>query len=291
MRSSSRLEAFYELAKPNLTKLVVVTGVFGYCLGAVRIGRFDLCNGVLFALGTALASAGACAANMVLERRTDGLMHRTSKRPLPSGRLSVLEASLFTLVTSSAGFGLLAYGGGLLPAMMSLGTIMVYAFVYTPLKRVGPWAIAVGAVPGAVPPMMGWTYATGSIGWEGWILFALLFAWQMPHFLALAYLYRLDYRRGGFGFLPSDEQLHRTGLAMALGCQAAVLASIGPVLWGLAGPFYAVGAGLAGGVFCYLGFRSAMELHPKSARAVFLGSLAYLPVLLVLILADQLVFL
>jgi protoheme IX farnesyltransferase len=286
-----RWRALHELSKPNLTKLVVITGLFGYCLGAIRWERFDPGGLLLYAAGTAMTSAGACALNMVLERDNDARMRRTARRPLPSGRVTVAEASLFSGLNFAAGFGLLWWGGGPLPAVLSLLTLLIYGFVYTPMKRRGGWAIAVGAVPGAVPPMMGWAYVQGSIGWEGWLLFALLFAWQYPHFLALAYMYREDYRRGGFGFLPDEERLHRTGLAMSLGCQAAVLASIGPVLWGLAGPFYAVGAGLAGGVFCYLGFRAAQGLHPQSARSVFRWSLAYLPILLVLILVDQVVFL
>lgn len=285
--SLERLAAFRELTKPNLTHLVVVTAVFGYWLASVRMGWFDWPRFLFTAAGTWLTSAGACATNMVLEAENDRRMRRTQKRPLPSGRLTATEASFFAGVLFLSGFALLLFGAGWLPAALSLATLIFYTLVYTPLKRRGSLAIALGAVPGALPPVIGWSAAQGSLGWGALILFVLLFAWQYPHFLALAYMYRQDYARGGFAFVAPEASERRTGIQMSLGCQLAVLASLFPVLAGLVGPVYAVGAGLAGGAFCTLGVQSALRLHPKTARAVFLGSIAYLPALLLLTVVDH----
>jgi heme o synthase len=282
-----RIAAFRELTKPNLTHLVVVTAVFGYWLASVRMGWFDWPRFLFTVAGTWLTSAGACATNMVVEADNDRRMRRTQSRPIPSGRLSRTEASVFAGVLFAGGFGLLLFGAGWLPAVLSLATLLFYVAVYTPMKRHGGLAIAIGAVPGALPPVIGWSAAQGSLGWGALILFVLLFAWQYPHFLALAYMYRQDYARGGFAFVPSEPSERRIGLQMSLGCQLAVVASLFPVLAGLVGPVYAVGAGLAGGAFCTLGVQSALHLQAKTARAVFLGSIAYLPALLLLTVIDH----
>ncbi|MEM1023788.1 MAG: heme o synthase [Myxococcota bacterium] len=285
--SLERLAAYKELSKPNLTHLVVVTAVFGYWLASVRMGWFDWPRFLFTIVGTWLTSAGACASNMVIEGENDRKMRRTQGRPIPSGRVSAGEAGVVAALLFVTGFLVLALGAGWLPAGLSLATLVFYAVIYTPLKRRGGLAIALGAVPGALPPVIGWSAAQGSLDWGALILFVLLFAWQYPHFLALAYIYRQDYARGGFEFIPLSESERRTGIQMSFGCQLAVLASLFPVLSGLVGPVYAVGAGLAGGAFCTLGVQAALHLHAKAARAVFLGSIAYLPALLLLTVVDH----
>jgi protoheme IX farnesyltransferase len=285
-----RLRAYHELAKPGLVGLVVLTGVLGFCLGAAKVGHLDWMKLVAFVVGTAATGGGACALNMFIEREADGRMRRTRDRPIPSGRLRAEEALAFALVNFTCGFLLLGLACGGIPAVLSLLTAVVYAFVYTPLKRRGPVAVAVGAVPGAIPPLMGWAAATGTVQVEAWSLFALLFAWQFPHFLALAFMYREDYARGGFRFLPQGpaEGVH-TGRAIAAGTAAAVVASLGPVVFGLAEWVYGIGALAAGIAFARVSWAAWRSLTPQNARRVFLFSITYLPALLFLLVLDQLI--
>lgn len=280
--------ALYELGKPNLTLLVVITAVLGFYLGIDDVVRWDRL--VMLIVGTALTSAGACALNMFIERELDALMPRTRKRPLPSGRVSPEVSLFFALMTLSWGFGTLAAFCGPIPAVLSLVTAGIYAFVYTPLKRRGPISIWVGAIPGAVPPLMGWATATGSIDWGGLSLFLLMFCWQFPHFIALAYLYREDYRRAGFRFLAADD-VHgaQAGRHIALGCAALVVASWLPVALGLAGAVYAVGVTLVGLWFLKLCLQTALQMTGKRARRAFLASITYLPVVLALLVLDRLI--
>ncbi len=281
-----RFRDIYELAKPNLTLLVVVTAVLGFGLatgdGAIRWDRL-----IMLIVGTALTSAGACALNMFIERDIDALMPRTRKRPIPSGRVNPETALFFALMTFSWGFGALAAFCGPLPALFSLLTAAVYAFVYTPLKRRGPISVWVGAVPGALPPLIGWSAATGGVAAGGLSLFLVLFCWQFPHFIALAYMYREDYRRAGFRFLPpSDAQ---TGRQILVGCVALVLASGLPYLLGLVGWVYLAGVAAAGLWFLKVCLQAAIDLTGKRARQAFLASILYLPVVLALLVLDRII--
>ena len=283
------MRALYELAKPNLSLLVVVTAVLGFFLGlgenAIRWERL-----VGLVLGTALTSGGACALNMFIERDIDALMPRTRKRPIPSGRVSAESALFFALITFSWGFGILATVCGPIAAALSLLTAAVYAFIYTPLKQRGPISIWVGAIPGAVPPMIGWAAATGTLDWGGFALFLVLFTWQFPHFVALAYMYREDYRRAGFRFLPTDDPDGRqAGRQVLLGCAALFVVSFLPSALGLTGPLYTVGVGLVGLWFLKDCLRAALHMTGKHARRAFLSSITYLPVLLVLLVVDRIV--
>jgi len=284
---TQRLRAYHELAKPNLTFLVLLTGVFGYYLGTDGFDGLRPARLVAFVLGTALTAGGACALNMYIERTVDGRMRRTAKRPLPSGRVPAHRARWFATLSVLGGSALLWAGCGLLPAGLGLATAGLYGFIYTPLKRVhGPLSVVVGAVPGAVPPVMGWAAVQGGIGWEGLALFAIVFAWQFPHFLALAYLYRQDYARGGFRFLPGSDRT--TSRLIFLGTVGLLITSLAPVALGLAETVYLVGATAAGLAFVGYAARTLRRLDGKSARAVFLASITYLPVLLGLILVDGL---
>lgn len=282
---SEKLRAYHELSKPNLTFLVLLTGVFGYYLASDGFRGLELVPLLAFVLGTTMTAGGACALNMYIERAVDGRMRRTAKRPLPSGRVPAKGALVFAAANVVLGTGVLAGLSGAMPAVLGLSTALLYAFVYTPLKRWnGPLAVVVGAIPGAVPPVMGWAAVRGSVGWEGLALFAIVFAWQFPHFVALAYMYREDYARGGFHFLPGSRAL--VGAVIFGGTLAVVVASLGPFALGLAGPIYVVGAVLAGLAFVRYAFATVRRLDGKSARAVFLVSITYLPVLLGLLLID-----
>ena len=279
----------YELAKPNLSILVVVTAVLGFCLGAGS-EPLSWIRLTMLIVGTGLTSAGACALNMFIERDIDAMMPRTRKRPVPSGRVSPESALFFALITFSWGFGALATFCGPVPALLSLLTGAVYAFVYTPLKRRGPISIWVGAIPGAIPPMIGWSAATGSLDWGAASLFLVLFCWQFPHFVALAFMYREDYRRAGFRFVPSgDRPGRRAGAQIAVGSAALVAASVLPYILGLVGFIYLVGVLAAGVWFLKVSLQGALELTGKKARRVFLASIIYQPVLLALLVVDRLV--
>ncbi|MEL7368838.1 MAG: heme o synthase [Myxococcota bacterium] len=281
--------ALYELSKPNLTLLVVITAVLGFYMASTGDSvRWDRLIALI--IGTALTSAGACALNMYIERDIDARMPRTRKRPIPSGRVTPEVALFFVMMTLSWGFGLLATFCGPIPAALSLMTAGIYAFIYTPLKRRGPLSIWVGAIPGAVPPLMGWAAATGRIDWGGAALFLILFAWQFPHFIALAYMYREDYRRAGFHFLPKqDPEGRKVGLQIAGGGLALLIASVLPVMLGVVGPIYAVGVVAIGLWFLKVCLQSAFELTGKSARRVFLGSIKYLPIVLALLVIDRII--
>jgi protoheme IX farnesyltransferase len=274
--------AFYELAKPNLSALVVVTAVLGFYLASGT----DWMQLAYLIAGTALTASGACAINMVIEREHDAIMRRTRNRPIPSGRVKASEATVFAALMFALGFTWLAIFCGWLPAALSLASALIYAALYTPMKRRGPIAIWIGAVTGAIPPVMGWSAVTQEIGWGGAILFAILFAWQFPHFLALGFMYREDYQRAGYRFVSSDSE--RVGRQVAIGCVVLIVATLMPMVIGLLGAIYGIGASLAGGLFLWAGIRFAREATPARARAAFFASITYLPVLLALMVLDRL---
>jgi protoheme IX farnesyltransferase len=283
-----RVRAFYELGKPNLSALVVITAIIGFELGSPRGATTDWWRFVHLVVGTGLTAIGACALNMFLERDLDRLMRRTRTRPVPSGRISPKTALTFSLVVFAIGFvDLLAFVGGY-PALLSLLTLVIYAFIYTPAKRIGPISIVVGAIPGAIPPVMGWSAVRDQIGVGGAVLFAILFFWQFPHFLALAWMYKDDYARAGFRFLPSrDSEGKITGRLIAAGCAVLIMASAMPAILGMAGRIYLLGSIACGLAFFIPCVRLAKgATHPR-ARSAFIASVTYLPLLLALMLLDR----
>ncbi len=285
----SRLRALYELGKPNLSALVVITAVLGFYLASPEGHPLQWVRLISLVLGTALTAFGACALNMVLERDLDRQMLRTRGRPIPSGRVTAEQALLYSGASFASGFGILALGAGLIPALLSALTLVVYGLIYTPLKRRGPVAIAVGAIPGAIPPVMGWAAVTGEVGWGGLALFAILFCWQFPHFLALAFMYREDYARAGFRFLAEgDEDGAVTGRQIAIGCAVLLLCSLVPALLGLTGHLYLLGALVAGALFLAAGIGVARRSSLANARRAFFASITYLPALLALLVLDRL---
>jgi len=274
------------LTKPRLNFLVVATTMAGFYLGAERVDLVLLFHAVV---GTALVAGGAAALNEVLERDTDALMRRTRRRPLPDGRLATSTAAGFAAVISAAGILQLWLGANGLAAGVALATLVTYAFVYTPLKRRTSLSTLVGGVPGALPPMIGWAAATDSLSLGAWVLFAIVFLWQMPHFLAIAWLCREDYARAGLPMLPVVEPDGRsTSQQVVLYATVLVPVSLLPTLVGLAGRAYFVGAALLGLAFLALGARFALRRNNEAARRLFLGSISYLPLLWGLLLANHL---
>jgi protoheme IX farnesyltransferase len=276
-----------ELTKPRITTLVVYTALVGFVCAAP--GRTS--SGLLLAaiLGTGLVAAGASALNQVLERSTDALMVRTRTRPIPAGRIRPAEAVLFGLVLTAAGLAVLASLCGTLAALVAFTTWASYLFLYTPLKRRTTLATLVGAVPGALPPVIGWTAASGRLEPGAFILFAILFLWQVPHFLAIAWLYRDDYERGGIRVLPVvDREGLLTGRQAVLHSLALLVVSLAPIAAGLGGTAYLVGALLLGVGLTLAALRLARARDLAAARRLFLASVVYLPALTSLLLLASL---
>ena len=273
-----------ELTKPRITAMVVFTALVGFVTGADAPLRGAALAAAL--VGTGLVAAGAAVLNQVLERDTDALMERTRQRPLPAGRVLPAEAVAFGTGVTLAGHALLLAVCGPLPAAVAFVTWASYLFVYTPLKRRTPLATLVGAVPGALPPVIGWTARTGSLDQGAFILFAILFLWQVPHFLAIAWLYRDDYARGGFPMLPVlDREGSFTARQAVVHSLALLLVSLLPFPAGLAGPVYLAGAALLGVALTLFAMRLLSQRTLPAARGLFLASVLYLPALSSLLLA------
>ena len=280
-----RLADYIALAKPRLNLLVIVTSGVGFYVGAGS--RIELLRLLQTIVGTAFVAGGAAGLNQIYERDRDRLMYRTRMRPLPDGRLSIGEALVFSLALSSIGLVQLALATNVLATLAALATLLVYTVVYTPLKLRTPAATLVGAVPGALPPLIGWAAARGTLSLEAWTLFAIVFCWQIPHFFAIAWLYRDDYRRAGFPMLPVIEpEGRRTGrhAAAFAGLLAPVAAA--PFFVGIAGSWYLAGSLMLSLSLFALATRFASERSMLRARQLFLGSLIYLPTLWTLLVID-----
>ena len=276
-----------ELTKPRITTMVVFTALVGF----VTATSASPWTGLLLAAlaGTGLVAAGASALNQVLERDTDALMHRTRTRPIPAGRIRPLEASLFGALLTVAGLALLGGLNGPLAALVAFSTWASYLFLYTPLKRRSHLATLVGAVPGALPPVIGWAAASDRLEPGAFILFAIVFLWQIPHFLAIAWLYRDDYERGGLKVLPViDREGRLTGRQAVLHSVALLVVSLAPVAAGLGGTPYLVGALTLGVGLTLAALQLARLRSLPAARYLFLASVLYLPALTSLLLLASL---
>jgi len=270
---------FYDLTKPRLNFLVLVTTVVGFHLAANGRGEWAYLPATL--VGTALTAAGASVLNQLIERQYDALMPRTRNRPLAARRLGAAEALGFGVGLSIGGILLLALLVNLLTAALAAFTLLSYVLIYTPMKRWTTLNTVVGAIPGAIPPVIGWTAARGDLSLAAASLFAILFIWQMPHFLAIATLYRRDYELGGFKMLPViDVDLTVTGRQMVAYAAALIPASLLPLLLGMVGWFYAPFALIGGAVFLALTIQCARTRQRADARRVFFASIIYLPVIL-----------
>lgn len=282
----SRANDFIALAKPRLNFLVVATSVAGYVMAGGDTS--NAARLVLTIVGTGLVAGGASAFNQVIEREPDSLMRRTRMRPVPDGRLQPGESLAFAAATSGAGLAILGAGVNLLSAAVALTTLLTYAVVYTPLKRRSSFATVVGAIPGALPPVIGWAAARDSLSQGAWVLFAIVFLWQLPHFLAIAWIYREDYARAGFPMLPVIEPDGRsTGRQATLYCAALLPVSLAPTLIGMTGTGYFVAALILTLLFLGLTLRFARTRTIPDARRLFFGSIIYLPVLWILMIAGR----
>ena len=283
----SRSIDFVTLTKPRLNLLVLVTTLGGLYLASPEGVAISLLVHTL--VGTALVAGGAAALNQVWERNTDRLMRRTSGRPLPQGRLGVNEGTWFGVILTSIGLVELTFGANSVAAAVALATSASYVLAYTPLKTRTSLATLVGAVPGALPPVIGWAAATGEITLPALVLFGIVFFWQMPHFLAIAWMHRADYARAGIPLLPVLEpDGRRTGQQALLYAAALWPVSLLPAVVGLAAAPYSIVATALGFIFIGLSALFARDRSMVSARRLFLFSITYLPLLWGALVADRL---
>jgi len=276
-----------DLIKARLTTLVLLTTAVGFYMG--WRGAMDFVSLFNTLLATGLVASGASALNQLLEREYDAKMRRTQNRPLPSGKLQPAAVAIFGGVSSVAGLIYLALAVNLLTSVIGAVSLVSYLFIYTPLKRVTWLNTAIGAIPGALPPLMGWTAARNGLGGDGWTLFAILFFWQMPHFFAIAWMYRDDYAKAGFIMLPNvDADGSRTGQQTASHTFALLMVSLCPFVFKMAGTIYLAGAILLGAGFLFCAIQFSRQLTVQRARILFLASIVYLPLLLALMVWDKL---
>ena len=282
---------FSELVKLRLTTMVLITTLVGFYMGLnAESGGLvqNLAKLGLTLLGTGLLAAGASILNQFLEREYDAKMERTAKRPLPSRQIGPEMALLLGGAVSVGGLLALAAWVDLLVAVLGAVTLVTYLFIYTPLKRKSEWNTIIGAIPGALPPLMGWAAVRGEVDLMGWMLFAILFFWQVPHFMAIAWMYREDYEKAGFVMMPSvNGGGPRTGRQAISHTVFLVIASLMPFTMGPAGPAYMLGAVLLGLLFLAVAVRFSRDLSLANARRLFFASIIYLPLLLGLMVVDK----
>ena len=284
----SRTRDYLELSKSRIVLMVLITTAAGYLFAAKSVDPLLMMHALI---GTALVAAGTNALNQYVEREHDAKMHRTRTRPLPAGRITPRAALLFSASIAILGTIYLGLAVNWLTAALGAFTLTSYIFVYTPLKRVSTICTIIGAVPGAVPPLMGWTAATNELAnvrsAGGWIIFGILFFWQLPHFMAISWMYRDDYARGGFAMLSVQD---RDGAAVARQAIYYTLAllpvSIAPAILGMTGALYAVGAVLAGGALLAATIRFFFDRSVRNARSVFMISNLYLLTVMLLLVVD-----
>jgi len=285
--SRGRLSAYFELTKPRVVAMVLVTTLAGYYLAAP--GGPDLTLAFNLLVGTALAAAGTLALNQYLERATDGMMLRTRHRPLPDRRLRPGEALAFGLLTTGAGLSYLALSTNWVCTEITASISVIYLLAYTPLKRV-TWACdIVGAIPGALPPVAGWVAVRGTVTAQPLVMFAIMFLWQLPHTFAVARLYREDYRRAGIKLLPEDARWGNPSDIVVVAASSALIAlGIVPTLMGLAGLSYLVASVVLGLALlaCGIAMVRAPE-QPQRARRLLFASLVYLPVVLLMMVVNR----
>jgi len=286
LSARERFAAYLELTKPRITFLIVLTSAAGFALGSS--GSVDYARLVTAMLGIALLSSGIATINQYMERDLDALMRRTANRPLPSGRLLPWEALAFGVGLTVLAEVYLAVLVNPLTGLLGLTVIAGYLFAYTPLKTRTSLSTMVGAFPGAVPPLIGWAAARGSVGLEAWVLFAILFLWQFPHFLAIAWMYREDYSRAGILMLPVVEPDGRvTGQQIVVYTLLLLPVSLLPTALGISGKVYLYGAIVLGLLFLYSSVRAAFSKSRQEARRLLLASVIYLPLLFILMVLNR----
>ena len=278
-RSHSKLDDLFQLVKIRLNSLVVVTAAGGYYMAAPTV--FDPMVLVATCLGTGLVAGGAAALNQVRERDIDQQMDRTKDRPVASGRMTSGEAIAIAGVATAVGFAMLWLVASMTAALVAVATLVIYLVIYTPMKRFSSLSTVVGAIPGALPPVIGWTAAGGTLASAApWSLFLIMFVWQLPHFLAIAWLYREDYARAGLPMLPVvDRQGVLTGGQAALWAATLVPVTLLPYLLRFTTGTYAIAALVLGIAFLVVAVRFMLRRTDDRARALFYGSITYLPLL------------
>jgi protoheme IX farnesyltransferase len=282
----SGLAVFSDLVKARLTTLVLLTTAVGFYVGWRGAMNWMLLLNTL--AGTALVAAGASALNQWIERDYDARMRRTQNRPLPSGRLQPATVAIFGGVTSVSGLIYLALAVNLLTSVLGAVTLVSYLFIYTPLKRVTWLNTVIGAIPGALPPLMGWTAARNELSGAGWASFAILAFWQLPHFFAIAWIYRDEYAKAGFVMLPNvDSSGKHTGQQTVSHALALFIVSLCPFRFKMTGRIYLAGAVALGAGFLFCAIQFSRQLTLSRARQLFLASIIYLPLLLALMVFDK----
>lgn len=287
--SKARLADYIALTKPRLSLMSIITALLGY-FAADPIKNLP----VFFALtiGTSLAAAGAAILNQWIERKPDALMHRTADRPLPRGVIQPTTALVLGILTSVIGVVILFVWTHPITAWLGLATVLIYIAIYTPLKRVTPLSTEIGALPGAIPPLMGWVAAEGTVTTLGWVLFGILLTWQMPHFMAISWMYREDYKRGGFKMLVLCKQ-GATKISYAAIIYTILLVAVTsiPIVLSITGPIYAIGATILSafiGIRAWQFFKATDKDRP--ARSLFFASIIHLPLLFAVLVVDRWVF-
>ena len=286
------IKDYIALTKPRITWLILMSTGVGYFFGAQKGWQgwagLHLLTLLHTIVGTGLIASGTAALNQWYERVADGKMRRTQARPLPSGRLDAGKALTFAIAISAVGFAELWFGANPLSALLGLFTLLTYLFVYTPLKQRSPHSTTIGSIPGAMPPLIGFAAASGTLTWDAWVLFAILFLWQFPHFYAIAWMYKEDYERAGIRMLPVVEPDGRsTARHILLYSIALIPISLMPKFFAMAGNVYLYGALALGLVFVYYGLRIRWDRTRQQARRVLLASVIYLPALFSLMLFDR----
>lgn len=283
-----RLAAYLELTKPRITVFILMSTAIGFLCGVHMSTHWTPLTLLNAILGTALIASGTAALNQWFERDADARMNRTKARPIPSGRIPAPRAFAFGMALAAAGFAELALGANLLTGLLGLFTMASYLLVYTPLKRRSPVSTTIGAIPGAMPPLIGYAAAAGTLTAEAWVLYAILFLWQFPHFYAIAWMYREDYARAGIRMLPVVEPSgESTARRIWLFSLLLIPVSILPKFWGDAGNWYVAGAIALGLMFLWSGIRASLERSRPRARQVLLASVVYLPLLYGLLVLDR----
>jgi len=286
---------YIELTKPRITWLILMSTGIGYFFGLPGAANWlEFLKGISLlsllhtVVGTGLIASGTAALNQWYEREADRKMKRTAMRPLPAGKLRAGRALAFGIALSVAGFVELWLGVNLLSGLIGAFTLASYLFLYTPLKQRTWWSTTIGAIPGAMPPMIGYAAASGTVRYESWVLFAILFLWQFPHFYSIAWMYKEDYARAGIRMLPVVEpDCRSTARQIVVYGMALVPVSLAPALLGMSGRIYGIGALVLGLWFLYSGVRVAVDRTALRARAVLITSVLYLPLIYGLMLIDR----
>jgi protoheme IX farnesyltransferase len=279
---------YLELTKPRITCFILMSTAIGFVCGMNAGGPRTWVTLMHTLLGTALIASGTAALNQWYEREADAKMNRTMARPIPSGRVTGPHALLFGIFLSIAGFADLWLGANLLTALLGLFTLASYLFLYTPMKQRSRHSTTIGAIPGATPPLIGFAAASGTLNWNAWILYAILFLWQFPHFYAIAWMYRADYARAGIQMLPVIEPSGESTARRMLWFSLALLPiSMLPKFFAMAGNFYLAGALILGLIYAYASLRSVFDCSVTRARQVLLASVLYLPFLYGLLVLDR----